>query len=602
MAKTLYLMQYNNYFNRTVKGQSFGLLGNFIDDGAKIVGQITNMTLWNPNDGVQTTITSNLGLSATPDYAILCDGVVRLQTWFVLEAKRLQAQQYQLTLRRDQKSDDYNDIMQNPDTYVERGWCDTGNPAIYNKEPLTFNQIKSDQRLLYDKSCTPWIVGYLNPAGEFPEDDITFTIENATFKVNLKIAKNIAYYQQPYLLFYMPLLNCSMVSDSGTVLQQYAISISAASAISRALSGAGWILDLQILPYCPVPGQIKGYKSMDVSAINSTIRRIDGSKETTVGYIMYSAYPSGDGWCYYKTGDSGVLAEYSVTDIKEEANTTFARIVSPNGNGAYEFTPAKSIYLTSQKIKFGYRFTYMPYQPYIKVEAGFSRLYGEDYDDPRGLICGGDFSMPQITDQWKTFQLNNKNYQVMFNRQIKTLNLQQDWAGRQDVANAITGGLSGIVGGAMVGGVAGGIIGGLASAAAGGLDIYANKQLRADQKEAMLQQFDWQNQNIQALPNTITNLTNFNEEMPKVPYLEIYTCTDEEKDNFKKYLALRDYTINRYGRFIDYVKPNNKRTFLRGTLIRLESVKDDTHYIAALADEVKQGFYVGTDSETEEGG
>ena len=118
MAKTLYLLQYNNYFNRTVKGQNCGLLRQFTDDGAKIVGQIQNMTLWNPNDGVRTVITSNLGLTAVPDYAILCDGDVRLQTWFVLEAKRLQAQQYQLTLRRDQKSDDYNAIMQNPDTYV----------------------------------------------------------------------------------------------------------------------------------------------------------------------------------------------------------------------------------------------------------------------------------------------------------------------------------------------------------------------------------------------------------------------------------------------------------------------------------------------------
>lgn len=602
MAKTIVLLQYNNYFNRVVKGQEFTTIGDYESDGGIVVGQITNMVLWNPNDGVNTEITSPLELYAIPDYLLVIEDGTIVQRWFVMEARRLQKTQYRLRLRRDLLAENYNIVMFNPDSYIERGWCHTGDPAIYNKEPFTFNQIKSEQKLLYDESCTPWIVGYLNTAGEFPEDDITFKIDAQPFKLNLKIAKNITYYKQPYLLFYMPLLNCSMVSDSETILQQNAVSLSAAMAISRALSGAGWLLDLQILPYCPVPKQINGYKSMKVSAMNSPIISINGSNESTVGYIMYSANPSGDGFCYYDTLISGELAEYSVSDIKEEANTTFARLVSPNGNGAYEFTPAKSIYLTSDKIKFGYRFTYMPYQPYIKVEAGFSRLYGEDYDDPRGLICGGEFSMPQITDQWKTYQLNNKNYQLMFNRQVKTLNLQNTWAGRQDVANAVTGGLSGIVGGAMVGGIAGGVIGGLASAAAGSLDIYANKQLRADQKDAMLQQFDWQNQNIQALPDTITKVTNFNEEMPKVPYLEIYTCTDEEKDNFKKYLALRDYTINRYGRFIDYVKPNNKRTFLRGTLIRLEGVQDDTHYIAEIADEVKQGFYIGTDSETNAGG
>lgn len=198
--------------------------------------------------------------------------------------------------------------------------------------------------------------------------------------------------------------------------------------------------------------------------------------------------------------------------------------------------------------------------------------------------------MPQISDSWTTYQIQNKNYEKMFNRQIDSMELQSKWARRQDIASAATGVFSAAVGGGMVGGVAGGVVSGLASAAAGGLDIYANEQIRADTKDATIKQFNWQNENIQALPYGVSKSTNFNAEQPKVPYMEIYTCTDEEKTNFQQYLALRDYTINRYGKFTDYVKPSG-RTFIRGTIIRLSGVYDDTHYLASIADEVKQGFY-----------
>ena len=101
MAKTIYLLQFNNYFNRTVRGESFYSIENYTSAGATIVGQITNMSLWNPNDGIDTTITSNLGLTAVPDYCVVCDGSNVIQRWFVVEAKRLQGQQYRLTLHRD---------------------------------------------------------------------------------------------------------------------------------------------------------------------------------------------------------------------------------------------------------------------------------------------------------------------------------------------------------------------------------------------------------------------------------------------------------------------------------------------------------------------
>ncbi|MGC7974463.1 hypothetical protein ACP3WV_22975, partial [Salmonella enterica] len=85
-----------------------------------------------------------------------------------------------------------------------------------------------------------------------------------------------------------------------------------------------------------------------------------------------------------------------------------------------------------------------------------NRLYGRDFGDSRGLILGGDFSISQINDAWKSYELNNKNYQVMFDRQIQNMEVNNSVAHTMDIVNAFTGtaqgAATGAMGGAMVGG------------------------------------------------------------------------------------------------------------------------------------------------------
>ena len=123
------------------------------------------------------------------------------------------------------------------------------------------------------------------------------------------------------------------------------------------------------------------------------------------------------------------------------------------------------------------------------------------------------------------------------------------------------------------------------------MDIYANKELRADQRSAMIEQHDMSLGNIRAMPSTVTKLGSVLADQPLVPYLEIYDCTEKEKANFDNYLSLKSYNISRYGKFNDYVKTKG-RTFIRGSFVRLNGISDDSHYLAAIADEVKQGFYI----------
>ena len=608
MAKTIYLLQFNNYFNRTVKGESFYSVDNYTSNGATIVGQITNMSLWNPDDGVDTTITSNLGLTAIPDYCLVCDGANVLQRWFVIEAKRLQGQQYRLTLHRDVIAEEYSAIMNNDESYIERGWCDVSDPAIYNSEPMTFNQIKQSQTLMYDMTVTPWIVGYI----QAPQEDTVIKYETSSGLYQVTIPTSIKYSTGcPYAIFYMPYEGFSWYNDSthtNRIFQPKEVSYGLAGEISRKFSGAGILLDLQVLPFCPQAhiGYNGGYRSGYIPTFKLPILKdTSGGSTETAGYIgLLTAGPHTTGTIYKQAGGTGTPLSneqllFSVDDIKIDAATQMHRIVSPNGNGIWEYIPAKVVYDTTTEIGFYFYMTCKPYQPFIKVEQTFGRLYGSNYQDARGMICTGDFSLPQVSDAWTTYQIQNKNYEGMFNRQIDSLELQQKWAGRTDIANAITGTIGGIAGGALsgsamgggAGAIVGGVIGGAASIAGGALDIYANKELRADQRSAMIDQHNMALGNIRAMPSTVTKLGSVLADQPLVPYLEIYDCTENEKVNLTKYLSLKSYNISRYGKFSDYVKPTG-RTWLQGTFVRLNGISDDSHYLAAITDEVKQGFYI----------
>jgi hypothetical protein len=72
------------------------------------------------------------------------------------------------------------------------------------------------------------------------------------------------------------------------------------------------------------------------------------------------------------------------------------RLCSPNYNGLFEWSNVKN----DRTDKFNIDCTLRPYNPYIHVTPVFktSGLYGQDFDDQRGLICQGDFSIPIIND------------------------------------------------------------------------------------------------------------------------------------------------------------------------------------------------------------
>ena len=116
---TLYLMHFNNYYNRQVK---------FYDSIDKYPGYLyiesgSNLN-FNPNDGVNTTFVA--GRAGNPyyghaDYCIITEphptisGVeLIVSRWFIIEQKRNLKGQYTLQLRRDVLVDYYNQVITAP--------------------------------------------------------------------------------------------------------------------------------------------------------------------------------------------------------------------------------------------------------------------------------------------------------------------------------------------------------------------------------------------------------------------------------------------------------------------------------------------------------
>jgi hypothetical protein len=155
---TLILLNYNNYYNRIVKRHS--TLDEYIQDGANQVAVMHNVA-FNPNDGVTTSQIVNIPFDIVPDYALVVDEDNEIiSRWYILEAARTRAGQYQIDLLRDLIADSYEEIIIAP-MFVEKAMVTRNDPRIFNNEAMTFNQIKTSETLLKDTTGVPWIVGYI---------------------------------------------------------------------------------------------------------------------------------------------------------------------------------------------------------------------------------------------------------------------------------------------------------------------------------------------------------------------------------------------------------------------------------------------------------
>lgn len=358
------------------------------------------------------------------------------------------------------------------------------------------------------------------------------------------------------------------------------------------------VYDVQLLPYCPMQSLINSDGEIDVATLNrrdvngpigytNFYRRTAGAATTAVGVILL---PTSSSFTLNINIEDIVTSNddipIAVTEPKVQALCDMYRLCSPNYNGQFEFNIAKNLGLDW----FNVDCTYLPYNPYIHVNPNFQNMYGADFNDARGLICKGDFSISLVTDQWANYQINNKNYQNIFDRQIQNMEFNNRYAAMSDIAGAFTGTLQGALGGAIVSGPAGGIAGGIASALGGVADIAINQQLRNEALDYTKDQFGYQLGNIKALPDSISKTTAFTFNNKIFPILEYYTCTDIEKQALRDKCKYNGMTIMVIGKIADYLL--SEKSYIKGKLIRMENISDDFHLLKAIADEVYKGVFI----------
>ena len=388
-----------------------------------------------------------------------------------------------------------------------------------------------------------------------------------------------------------------------------------------------YIYDVQLLPYSPYPEYcdwilsqpdtggiyIGDLSDLDIQGIKSTAAYADTSGDIGILmlYVEKSQYTFNiDNFTRFSENQYGqtislnrvsdVLSITNYTEINElnlkimnECNKY--RLCSPNYNGLFEFSVAKN----NGVEYFNVDITLRPQNPYIHLNPNFKNLYGSEFNDVRGLICQGDFSLPIVTDQWQTYEYQNKNYQNIFNRQIENMdfNFEQErikgifGAVAGTTVGAAAGGLTGYKTGGPVGAGVGAVLGGASSLAGGIIDYNMMTSRQEEQRDYVIDNYKYQLGNIKALSYSINKVTPYTNNNKIWPFIEIYRCTDVERQMFIDKMTYNSFTLETIGKISDYKNDSNKH-FFSGTLIRVEGANQPTHELQELAKELEKGVYI----------
>lgn len=444
---------------------------------------------------------------------------------------------------------------------------------------------------------------------------ITKTYTTLSSKVSFTIPDtSLSLSDSPYKMFCMP-YGSLVTIDTGTRSFRMSKNFSLNVACSIAMSLGSRLYDIQLLPYCPFP-LIFGEVNVEsyLNNVDYTIIENPDDQQAPLGIILYPrkstfSFVNEINRLVYSLPDNNI-------DFKIANETQFCRICSPNYSGTFEFSPTMNYGLNGFEINCSYK----PFQPYIHINPLFSSegLYGGDFNDQRGLVCSGDFSLPIINDPWIQYQINNKSYEDSFKRQVEnmdvTYGINRKQAETAGIINAISAGIGGATGGAVSGAILGGgpvsaVLGGVTGLTSGALSAYGlQKDLQfsdALHKEALSfakDNFGYQLQNVQALPYSLGKVSAFSINNKLFPFVEFYDATEEEKEALRQKLKYNGMTVMTTGKIQSFVRHDD--SFLQCQLIRYTPIESDDdpnvkqvnsldyHTTAEIASELHKGVYI----------
>lgn len=373
--------------------------------------------------------------------------------------------------------------------------------------------------------------------------------------------------------------------------------------IMISMANNSYFYDVQLLPFRPIDnltfiqdsfGKYKVYRFYNDYAIQNfaTIMKVIKKQNETYTEIYLKLY-----WCYSSKREFEIY-NYSVedhaisintkhkldkTEYKTISNCQTLRLCSPNENSIYEFNAAPNGGISSYNVDL----KYSPYSSYIHINPNYNFLNGSDFNDYRGLICKGNFSLGRASSAWEEYKVQNKNFQQTFDRQIETMEKEINW----QLASGIINTASNIATGAALGSVLGPVgiaAGGIAGAVQGAYNTTEQQVMAREKMQAEKDIFNYNLGSIKARPNTISNNSVLDNNNKIFPYLEIYECSEKEKQIFKDIIDYQGMTLNRIGEIKYYLGNKN---FIQARLIKID-INEDDHFLQELNFELMKGVYL----------
>ena len=343
------------------------------------------------------------------------------------------------------------------------------------------------------------------------------------------------------------------------------------------------LYDVQILPFCPIPDLVDSNGVITMTTGNVGVL-YDDITTYVDGIIQFSTVLV----CYARDIDITFNIENSIdidTTSKVDYLTTKFKLISPNFSSEYELPVWENFGIDY----FNVDMTLLPNSPWIKINPIYNYLNGKDLDDNKGLIISGSLSITTVSNAWTEYVLQNSNYSQIFESQIA----YQEYQNKMSlISSGIQSGVKALGTGVTAGLInpIAGIVTGVSSAIAGGIDLAVQNDMNNRQIAYQREQWNLQNGNIKAKPNTLSKITSINRNFKYFPYIVKYTCTDIEKEQVDKYLHLYGMNINQIGTIKDYNKENY---YISCTLLDKDiNFKLSSNEYENLKSELESGFYL----------
>lgn len=398
---------------------------------------------------------------------------------------------------------------------------------------------------------------------------------------------------EPYSIMVAPLFDVKIKDLSNSVLYTIdkEIGFMIFNTVIQYLSGeAGYLVDAQVYPYCP-----------SLVGVQTEVK----TNNTESPFYPFFSISSNS---YTHNCSVSLLPDI---DIKKEYIKRNYRVVSPEQTGSYDFNfydYCVGVELNPENSNDNRNFKTISIaiktalKPFSIISAA---VILPDIDSLRGIQYGADlrgsqsasngFECSLATNRFQEYVRNNSNYQQIFGLQKKELAEQHRVERVNEITSGVVNTLTATTMGAIGGKAIGGNIGsGLGSAAAGAtvgtamaIQYNENEKLREFEKDLQQQNFDLQIGTIKALPNSINRISSFNEIILQSFWyvIEVYECTDEEKQIVNDFIELYGYGLGVWGAISNYIRNG---WFIRSTLAK-STLHPNLHNIAAT--EFKGGIY-----------